>query len=762
MPFLQTAPSPRQGRPAGPDRFALAVAALLLAAVLGAYLPSLHAGYVFDDVPNIVDNPTIKAPTSLNALFHPPPSIAARPLLNLSFAATEALGDGKPPAHRLFNILVHAASALFLFGIARRLMRTNDSDRGDYSAAGTALLWALAPVNSMAVTYIVQRAESLSAFFLFGGLYAAIRATESRRGLWTAASLAAYLVGLLVKEPIAILPGLILLHDGLKFGRDKTRWKPRVPLYLGFGACLVCFGLAAKYYGSLLLDRADLPFSHLHYILTQPTAVFAYLARILYPVGLVFDYGLAPVCDLSDWPRLVAMLALIAAAVVAALLRPRYGFWALWFFIALTPTSLLAPIRDLAFEYRVYAASAGIVALVCLGIWSLAGRLPHSRTWGLAATGLLAAASLALTIDRNRDYVDEHTLWADTLAKRPQNPRAWNNLGAAILDRQGPAQALGHFEKAVALDPNYADALANLGLVELKLGRPADAQSPLKRALDLKPNNHQAANNLGAALLKLNRAAEAAPLFRRAVQQNPLYADAYNNLGAALLMLDDPAAAAPKFKEALRLKPGHPDARRNLDIALGRSLAPPPAGAGDDPKVKLLEADRLLKSGAVDEAVVRYQTLLKDHPLPEAMNNLAAALIFKRRFPEAATLARKALAAKPDYPDAAVNLGLALLNDGKPNEAASALDSTSNLDSNAKALGLLGAALIGSGKPDAALLRLEQALSLAPNRPDILMHMCTALEGLGRIAEAKTRCEAALALKPDYAEARKRLNALGR
>ena len=126
----------------------------------------------------------------------------------------------------------------------------------------------------------------------------------------------------------------------------------------------------------------------------------------------------------------------------------------------------------------------------------------------LILTGLVLVLGWA-TWRRNQDYASAFTIWTDTVAKRPDNDRAHNNLANAMVDRGLIADAIVHYQTALRLKPDYPEAHSNLGNALLKAGRGAEAIAECQKALQLEPAYAKAHNNLGNALLEAGRIQEA-------------------------------------------------------------------------------------------------------------------------------------------------------------------------------------------------------------------------------------------------------------
>ena len=161
----------------------LALVALVLA-VIAAYANSFDGAFVFDDFPAIVENPNVRTLWPLSSSLDAPPEVttAGRPVAAFSFAVSYALSGGYDTwMFHAMNVAIHAFAVLALFGIVRRTLLTPPlaprfPKQSTTLAFVVALLWAVHPLHTQAVTYIVQRVESLMGLFLLLTLYCAIRA----------------------------------------------------------------------------------------------------------------------------------------------------------------------------------------------------------------------------------------------------------------------------------------------------------------------------------------------------------------------------------------------------------------------------------------------------------------------------------------------------------------------------------------------------------------------------------------------------------
>jgi hypothetical protein len=246
---------------------ALLAGGLLVVAVLAVYAHTLSAPFVYDDGPAILDNLTIRRLWPLTDVLLPQAegglTVSGRPVLNLSFALNYAISGHAVWSYHAANILIHAASTLLLFGIVRRTLAKRESapGAGETSPSAPALpiavaiagLWALHPLQTQAVTYTVQRAESLMGLFYLLTLYAFARGVgvspESTnrarfgRRSWFGLTVAACALGMGTKEVMATAPLLVFLYDRtFVAGSFRTAWRERRGFYCALAATWLLLG----------------------------------------------------------------------------------------------------------------------------------------------------------------------------------------------------------------------------------------------------------------------------------------------------------------------------------------------------------------------------------------------------------------------------------------------------------------------------------------------------------------------------------------
>ena len=616
----------------------------------------------------IQNNPTIRHLWPLWGVLRPPLdqgiTVEGRPIVNLSFALNYALGGTRVWGYHAVNLAIHAAAGCALFGVVRRTLRRIGQAGSLGLAFAAALLWTVHPLQTEAVTYLVQRAESLMGLCYLLTLYGFIRAADSAgasgRGsrAWLALAWFACLLGMGTKEVMVSAPVVVFIYDRTFFsGSFREAWRRRGGWYLALAATWLPLVAALWSTGGNRGGTAGfgLGISWWAYLRTQFPAVLHYLRLSLWPHPLVFYYEV----HWWPWPR-VALSALVVVGLAAASLlglwrRTGWGFLGLGFFSVLAVTSLVPGLSQTMAEHRMYLALAPVLVALVLAGHALGRRL---RLPGAVLAGLVLAAAAglgAMTIARNATYRSEVILWGDTVAKAPGNPYTQNNLGIALVGAGRFTEAMDHFHRALELKPDYAEAEDNLGLALADAGRPSEAIAHYAAAIRLKGDYAEAHMNLGVALAASGRLPEAQAHFERALALQPGNLEARNDLAVALARQGNLPGAIEQYEEALKGNPRNPQTQYNLANAF--------AGAG-----------------RWREAAERYQAALQILPgYAEAAANLGVALASDGRLEDAVVQYRRALALTPNDPDIHYNLALALQALGRAADARTEAEAAARL-----------------------------------------------------------------------------------
>jgi Flp pilus assembly protein TadD len=583
------------------------VIGIVLLANIVAYFDSFEGVFVYDGRYAIRDNLNIRTLWPLSEAMSLPLineglTVSRRPLLSLSFALNYWLFGAEPWGFHLVNLAIHMTAALLLFDLVRRTLcldpfRSRYGGKSVGLALAVALIWSLHPLQTESVTYIVQRAESLSGMLYLLTMWCALRGFHSPHARsWYAGAVLACGIGMGVKEVIVTAPIVLFLYDGTFVSACfRSAWRQRWKFYTALAATWsLCGLLQLAGWQDVQTDFTDR--SPLTYALTQPGVILYYLRLSVWPDPLIMDY---------NWPHAESLGAIVPAGCVIVLLlgvsgwglyrRRWFGFVGAWFFLILGPSSSFVALVQNLEEHRMYLSLAALVVLGTLAAdWFLdrtIGGFPNRHRPLIGTVLVLAVAVIftSRTMRRNLDYHSAIALWSGNIVSltgsessvahhhmanalfvhgqmaeaihqyrhairiAPDNSLAHFNLGNALYDQGQLTAAIRHFQQAIKIEPNHAMAYNNLGNVMFNQGQMAEAIGYYRRTVTIVPDNSNAHYNLANALSAQGQSAEAVGQFRLAIKLAPEFAKAHYNLALAYEKLGRTNLAMAHFEQASRL-----------------------------------------------------------------------------------------------------------------------------------------------------------------------------------------------------------------
>jgi tetratricopeptide (TPR) repeat protein len=563
--------------------------AIPIAAIV-AYSNATAGPFIFDDTDSIVENTFMRSENLAECMAAPRKSSAAgRPVVSLSLAANYRMSGDDPRGYHVFNIAVHAVTAVVLFAVLLRIVRGRDPDCGVGLPAAVALIFAVHPLGTDAVNQVIYRTELLGSLFYLLTLYAAMRAARSRiSALWIMIALTCSAVGMGCKEFVFSVPLAVFLLDGMVlFPSWRLALSKRWLLYGGLCLTWVVLWTAMFDRGpdgtwervrqDAIGDHAGMPYGE--YWLTQSAALVHYVRLVLWPSPLILDYG--------EWPIgggfVITWSVIVVAAMVAGVLwlwrrRPDLAFlWILGFFI-LAPTTLLPNRGEVVGEHRMYLPMIAVIASVAAAVGAITRRFAGSVGWQRALiTCITAGACIAATTatrTRNTVYSSKLAVWQDTVDKWPHGARAYNGVADALRENDDLLNAVKYYEKSLELDDDQTQPRLNLGGTLQALGRDDDAIPYFQHLLGMNPHPQTAAkahNNLASSMRILGRLEECTEHYLQAIALNPRLVQAQHNLGLVYKDLDRDGAAVEQFRRALELNPQLPEAHYQLGYVLFRN-----------------------------------------------------------------------------------------------------------------------------------------------------------------------------------------------
>jgi len=408
-------------------------AALLALAAALVYLPAMRGGFIWDDDSLLTENPAVKTINGLYAIWFGNWQMDYIPLTLSSFWVEWHLWGMHAAGYHIVNVLLHAANAVLLWRVLKRL-----DVPGSWLAA---LLFAVHPVCAASVAWIAERKNTLSMFFYLLSLIWFLRFDETvhspvkngnpRRLLWC--SLAAFFLALLAKSSVAVLPAVLLLFVWWRRGQVTRRDLGRcVPFFVL--AVLMALAAAAIQSRAVRGGVGVIHDSLWVRLIGGSWAVWFYLGKIALPTGLTMIY---PRWEIEPRAAISYLPGLLFAGMLFVFWRWRGGWGRPFLFAFGYFTVALAPalgMVDMAFlsnsrvaDHFQYFALPGILALI-------AGLARQKRLVAPALAASLAVAVLAfLTCQHERVLADGRTLWEDNYAKNPNSWKVCMNLSAVLL-----------------------------------------------------------------------------------------------------------------------------------------------------------------------------------------------------------------------------------------------------------------------------------------------------------------------------------------
>jgi tetratricopeptide (TPR) repeat protein len=609
-------------------------ALLLVAAVLFAYQPAWHGGFVWDDDAWITKIPgSPRNGSGLCSIWFRTTASQYYPLTGTTFWLDYHLWGFQTLPYHMENILLHALAALLFWKLLQRLQVP-----GAWLAAA---IFALHPVMVESVGWITERRNVLSLVFYLGALLVYLRCTQGVSGgecqetrtdcaschvsHFYGLAFVLFLCALLSKTTAFSLPAVILLINWWQRGRIRWRMDvlPTLPFFgLSVGLCLVTAWLEKNHVGA---RGPDFALSFPERCLIAGHVFWFYIGKLLWPAKLCFVYPRWHLDMGSWWPWLYPATA-VGMLLGLWLARTRIGRGpavAAFFFVG-TLFPVLGFMNAYFMRYSfvcdhwVYLSSLGPIALTVAVVVRVAERLCRPAAF-YAFTGMVLAGLAVLTWRQAGMYADNETLWRTTLARNPDSLLANNNIGVILVRKGQLEEAIAHFQKALQDHPDDPETRNDLAVALAK-----------------------AHGDYANTLVRMGRDDEAMVEFRKALEFFPYFADARRSLAVILLQKGRVDEAIAQFQKIREQYPD--DATASFDLG-----------------------NAYFQKGQMDEAAAFYQSALKIKPDDvSALNNLGMTFFIKGRMDEAAVQFRKALALQPDFALARTNLTKALLQKERP------------------------------------------------------------------------------------------------
>ncbi len=536
----------------------------------GAYSNTYYSPFVLDDIHSFVRN----SDTHVKELS---PEVFKR-LGRTQFGMFRFLpmatfgfdywwGKGSVVAYHVTNTLIHILSWLACLWMLLAILKTPrvsgsaDEEKDRFPlAAFVSTIWALHPVQTSAVTYLVQRMASMQAFFFMAASAAFVQGRISlSRGskkawLWGVLTALFSVGAFLSKENSAVLPIMFLVIE-ICFFRPQVL--ERLPLQLVrmlrtprriFGAVLI--GTLAVFLGLSLFESCTKGYEIRHFtmaerLLTEARVVMGYVWTILVPnpEALSLEHDVEISRSLFSPPTtamsLLGIMSLLGAGVLGLKSFPLASFGLFWFFLNLVIESTIVPL-ELKFDHRMYLPSVGLILAASEVVRHVFSKLlvkwpaRERRKMAWSTVAVVCSFLSLMTFARNEDWESALTINQDAVKKAPNHPRSHANYASALIRAGQYPEALKEAQKAIELGRDHFEehfvASTAIVLVHVRQGDYQKALDEGKQLLEQTPQGFDATalpsflSLLGEVHRRLGNYAEAygyAEKAIRVIQDNP-------------------------------------------------------------------------------------------------------------------------------------------------------------------------------------------------------------------------------------------------
>ncbi|XP_032445974.1 protein O-mannosyl-transferase TMTC1 isoform X1 [Xiphophorus hellerii] len=787
------------------------VALLVLCSL--CYSNSLYGELVHDDVWAIVNNPDVRPGSSLRNIFRNDfwgkrmadntSHKSYRPLCILTFKLNILLGGMTPLYFHIINVCLHCAVTCLLMYTCERCVFENPC-----LAFITALLFAVHPVHTEAVSGIVGRADVLACLLFLLTFHLYIRSIDewvSEDSFPSTVSPGSLLISLflgtcamLVKETGITVFGVCLLYDALVLCRKPlthhllssrlkdfphfcTPFIKRACLISGYVVTIMSVRLWLMGGSMPLFSEQDNPASFSPHLLTR-FLTYSYLLSfnawlLLAPVVLCYDWqvGSIPLVESLGDVRNAATI-LLAAVMIALCLHCLFSlkrqekkevlvgiFFLVFPFIP--ASNLFFRVGFVVAERVLYMPSMGYCILVAAGLgrlFSVAGR------WG---TTLLSVCMLLLillfswkTVQQNTVWLSREALFRSGLKTLPHNAKVHYNYANFLKDSARHEEAIYHYNKALRLYPRHASAMNNLGTLTRS---PDEAERYYRKALQTNPHHNRALFNLGNLLKSQGKEKEAETLLKESIHYGPHFADAYSSLASLYAEQKRFAEANEVYLNGIENCPDNSDLHNNYGVFLVDTGEGHLATAHYQEAIRLKPAHyvamvnlgRLLRSSNEnEEAEMWYKRALMVTRKVDILTPLGALYYNTGRYEEALHVYKEAATLQSDSTDIWLALAQVLAMAGQSSEAEKmTLDIISREPTCIECYRLLSAIYSRRGNYTEALLALDLALQQNPSdltvRAELHFSKGNQLREMNQLDKAFENYKLAVDLKPDQSQA---------
>ena len=556
------------------------------------YSNTLQHGYVLDDSIAIKENFVVKKgwesipiiwKTHYHYGFGYQEATIFRPLSLTLFAIQWELAPDQPHFAHLTNILLFSILSVLIFILLLQLFGQSNW----LLAFLTSLLFTAHPIHTEVVANI-KSADDLIVFNLCIGAYLLLIKYLSNHKIHYLL-LSIFFVGLsyFAKEStltlvITIPFMLVLLFDvpWIKALKISSLYVIPTSIYI-IARTVVLGGIKT----SKIAELDNVLVAAPNFIIKTATAIKImglYVYKLVIPTPLMNDYSMSQI-ELNGlenpytWLSLFLYSGFIFIIVKHWKTNKVLAFGLLFFLINFSLYSNLVLTIGTAFGERLlFIPSLGFA--ICSAYLLIRFFSQKSVSFSFKNQSKLIGISMVIlalyafkTIDRNKDWKDNYTLYSTDVKNCSNSARCQYHHGLAIMKNEALTaktpqeknrlllKAITAFEKAIAIHPNYSEAHADVGLAYFRMNNFQKAERNYLKATQLNPANATAFSNLGSLYFNTQRYQEAKSIYEQALRINPNHIDGLANYASVLGTLGDYQGAIRFFKKAIALNPNEPN-----------------------------------------------------------------------------------------------------------------------------------------------------------------------------------------------------------
>ena len=477
---------------------------LIILAVCLVYINSIKGAFVSDDIPGIVNNPTIRDVGSALETGN-----LIRVLDSLVYTA---FGANPVPFH-ILSIVFHITSAILGFIFLSGFLPKK-------TAMLAVLIFAIHPINTEAVSWIAGRVYLIMAIFALSSLISYTKFLKGRDPKYYLTSFLIFAAGLLLTKYfqfLVVVPLIFATEFFLHEERFKFNFKKLAP-YLPFVLLTAIFVFLNFGRVENRIETTAIQTPPQNYLLASTYSVYKSTTLLIFPHRLSLYRDGAIITQ--------TRLAFMATVTIAYVLTLAYYFsrdkkiFGLLLSITLGVLYIYSPKqvswfvagRYLYLSSLFYSALAAMVLLWIIN---------KKREVGYFLATTLVILLSARTIVRNADWRTEKSLWLSVVRYYPLSARAYNNLGDVFAREEDYQRSVQTFSTAIKIDPTYFEAMHNLGLTYLTVGNLDEAERYFKLSLEYKPDLYQAYYQLASIEYRRGNIEEAIDYLEKVLEIDP-------------------------------------------------------------------------------------------------------------------------------------------------------------------------------------------------------------------------------------------------